>query len=179
VCHGLECGIPQGLSQGEGALASLEGALRVACAPQTIGHTGRHPAQSVLITQGLVEHVSLAHLGWIADTATAGIIGNLILGLQKVLTNVRAARPMLPEHRHLAKRIAEEAEAVEAAPDRLLAIVVQREAADHGDIGVNGMPERSTLVRLQYLVVLLRPGRRLHVRAIFMAGGLRAGVQRR
>ena len=44
VRHDLECRIPQGPGQGEGALADLDGALQVACGPKTIGHIGSTPA---------------------------------------------------------------------------------------------------------------------------------------
>src|SRR5262245_28967942 len=62
VQHDLECDIPQGLGQGEGALANLDGALRVACGEKLVGHIGSNPAQPVLVAQGLGESVSLLQI---------------------------------------------------------------------------------------------------------------------
>ena len=42
--HDLECRIPQGPGQGEGALANLDGALQVACGLKRSGHIGSPPA---------------------------------------------------------------------------------------------------------------------------------------
>jgi hypothetical protein len=60
--HGLECRIPEGSGQGEGALADFDGALRVACARKLVSHIGSNPAQPVLVAQGLGEHLSLAQI---------------------------------------------------------------------------------------------------------------------
>jgi len=57
--HDLERRIPQGAGQGEGALAHLDGAWRVTGSTKTFGHVGRHPAQPVLVAEGLGEPLRL------------------------------------------------------------------------------------------------------------------------
>ena len=57
----------------------------------------------------------------------------------------------------VAERIAEELEALGAAPPRLVAILVAREAGHHGDVGVHRVADRHALVALDDLVVFVRP----------------------
>src|SRR6185312_5368308 len=58
------------------------------------------------------------------------------------------------------QRIAEEAEAVLAAPPRLLAIGMHRESRDHGDVGIDGVADRHALL-LEDTVIVIDPLLRL------------------
>src|SRR5262249_54011867 len=64
----LECHIPQGPGQGEGALAHLDGAWQVACTRTLVAHMSSNPAQPVRVAQGLGEPLCLAQIR--EDTAT-------------------------------------------------------------------------------------------------------------
>ena len=56
------------------------------------------------------------------------------------------------------ERVPEELETFLAAPDRLGLILVQREPGDEGDVGVDGVADRDTLLALDDVVVDVDPG---------------------
>ena len=66
-----------------------------------------------------------------------------------------------PKMRDVAERVTEEAEAIEAAADRLLLIGVARHAGHHRDIRIDAVADRHALRRLDDVVVFLHPFRRL------------------
>ena len=62
--------------------------------------------------------------------------------------------------RDIAERITEEAEAIEAAPDRLLLVGVARHAGDQRDVRIDAVADRHAFRRLDDVVVFLHPFRR-------------------
>ncbi len=68
---------------------------------------------------------------------------------------------MVAEDVVVAKRVTEEAEAVETAAARLLAVRMARETGHHGDVGVDGVTQRHARIRLDDVVVFGHPFHRL------------------
>ena len=65
-----------------------------------------------------------------------------------------------PKMRDVTERVAEEAEAIEAAADRLLLIGVARHAGDQRDVRIDAVADRHAFRRLDDVVVFLHPFRR-------------------
>ena len=77
-----------------------------------------------------------------ADAAAPGIVGQLVLDLQKALPQIGAAGPMLAEQCVIAERVAEEAEPVEPAADRFGLLLMAGHAGDDRDIRIDAMADR-------------------------------------
>ena len=114
--------------------------------------------KTTLVDAGLLEpaHV-LGDLLGRADATGARRYRQQVARLLVFGPDIGAAGGVLPEDVVMAKRVAEEAEAVETAAARFLRVGVAREASHHCDIGVHGMAERHAVVRLDDIVIFGHP----------------------
>ena len=99
----------------------------------------------------------LAHLVRRADAAALADIVHVPARLLEAFPDPRHAGLVLAEDVIVAERIAEIAEAVRAAPLRLLRVVMDREAGTHGDIGVDRVADGHAFLGPDDGVVFLDP----------------------
>src|SRR5579875_3155645 len=96
----------------------------------------------------------LAHLVRRADAAAAARHGDLVALEQ--LPDVGPSGDVSPEQVVVGEGEAEELEAFEPAPQRLVRVVMHAEPGDHGDVGIHALRDRRALAR-EGLVVVRHP----------------------
>ncbi len=95
-----------------------------------------------------------AHLVRRADAARAGVLRHGILHRLEILPDVGAAGLVLAEDIVVAERVAEELEAVQAAPARFVAVMVHGKSGHHADVGVHRMADRHALLAEDAVVIV-------------------------
>src|SRR5438132_10055914 len=91
------------------------------------------------------------------DAAGARRLLHVILDRLKALPQIGAARTVLAVNRIMRDRVAEEAETIEAAAHRLLAVFVNHHAVERGDVGVHRMPDRHAFFGFDDLIIFVPP----------------------
>src|SRR5438552_1093272 len=100
----------------------------------------------------------VAQLFWRADAAFATrarcIRARCIFRLFECFPDVGSPRRVLAETIMMAERVAEEAEAIEAAAARFGLVTVHRKTRHHADIGIHRMADRRALLFEDAIVVV-------------------------